>query len=71
MVEKEAMRESNGSVTFISFCFLLFSSPLSLPFLSLLPSQLANQTLAVKESVSKIIRYYYPQTVSTKEGRSY
>lgn len=27
MVEKEAMRESKGSFTFISFCFLLFSSP--------------------------------------------
>ena len=51
MVEKEAMREGKGRFTFISFCFLLFSSPLSLPFFSLLPSQLANQTLAVEESV--------------------
>ena len=51
MVEKEAMRDGKGRFTFISFCFLLFSSPLSLPFFSLLPSQLANQILAVEESV--------------------
>lgn len=67
MVEKEAMRESKGS--FVSFCFLLFSSSLSLPFFSLLPSQLADQTLAVEESLLWITRY--PQTVSIKEDRSY